>query len=127
VAFIFYLNSSTSVVSSWLQLAGGIWREAYSLDGNTEQESHLVIDMLTDLFRQRAARGTAFAFVADRYAELHRDFQWDDFVIGDALPPEWPMRIGLSGNPRKIDKIPTQIYDSERTDAYALFRKKATD
>ena len=127
VGFIFYLNSATSVVSCWDKLDKGIWREGYSLDGNSEQESRLVINMLADLFRQRASRGTAFAFVADEHAELHRDFHWDDFVIGDTVPPEWPMQIGLSRDSLQVDKIPTEIYNVERSDAYTLFQKKATD
>lgn len=125
VAFNFYLNPSTSVFCSFDKLSEAAWREGYSLDGKSEQESQVVIDTLADLFRDRAQRGAAFAFVADRHAELYQDFHWDDFILGDAAsPPEWPMILGLTKDFSKLSTIPRHMFDLEQTGQYLLFRRR---
>ncbi len=125
VPFNFYLNSSTNVFCSFDEISKATWREGYSLDGKNEKESHFVIDTLADLFRQRAERATAFAFVADMYAELHRDFHWDDFVLGNiSLPPEWPMLLGFSKSFEKAHAVPRRLYGVEDLPQCIMFRKK---
>jgi hypothetical protein len=124
VAFNFYLDPSTNVVCSCERLDEEAWREGYSLDGKDEEKSHFVVNMLADLFRQRAELGNAFSFVADNYAELYRDFHWDDFVVGPLkAPPEWPMILGFSKGFTKLRAIPQRQYEVEETDKYLLFKK----
>src|SRR6266704_5025146 len=125
VAFNFYLDSSTNVFCSFDRLDEATWREGYSLDGKNEEQCSLVIDTIVDLFRKRAQQNSAFAFIADRYAELHRHCHWDDFVLGNApSPPEWPLLLGFSRSFEKISAVPRQMYNAEEHSQYVLFGKK---
>lgn len=125
VSFNLYLAPSDNLYCSIEKLSNELCREGYSLDGKTELQSSSVIESLLHLFAMRAEDATAFALVADRYAELHRDFHWDDFVIGSAAaPPEWPIVLAFSRSFEKIGAVPRQTYSVEEFPQYILFRKK---
>jgi hypothetical protein len=126
VNFNLYLGASDNLFCAIEKLNEQVVHEAYSLDGKTEEQSARVINGLTDLFRKRAENGIAFGLVADQYAELHRDFHWDDFFVGDTdAPPEWPMLLGFSKDFGKVNKLPNDMYTRETADKYILFRRVA--
>ena len=89
VNFNFYLAASDNVFCSLNKIQPEVLRESFALDGKTEEQSLRVTQDLIQLFSRRAAKGSAFGFVADRYAELHQHFHWDDFFVGkECTPPE---------------------------------------
>jgi hypothetical protein len=124
VYFNFYLAPSDNLFCSIVTLKNEIVREGYSLDGKTEEQSFRVIKELTQLFVQRAKKHTVSCIVADRVAELHRDFHWDDFVVGDAvLPAEWPLLLGFSKTFAKKCMVPDSLYHREEGTDYVLLQK----
>lgn len=122
VPFNFYLDSSTNVFCSIDKLNRKIVRESYGLDGKTEPESWRVIESLISIFRKRTLDRVAFGFVADRNAELHRFFEWNDFFLRSVVPPEWPLVLGFSSNFANLDVIPCGLYRREENDNCVLFR-----
>ncbi len=123
VSFNLYFAPSDNVFCSIRKLNDETLREGYSLDGKTEEESQHIIENLTRLFCKRAENGAAFGFVVDKYAELHREFHWDDFFLWDTnSPPEWPMLIGCSVAFHKLSNIPAQLYIRETVGNCILFR-----
>jgi hypothetical protein len=114
-----YLDASTGLLCLIEKLGPDLVRESYSLDGKTERESLHVIRSVIQLFSYRAERGIAFAVVVDRHADLHRDFHWDDFVLGTSKPPEWPMFLGFSKNFRRLKDLP-QSYQTVDKGTYLL-------
>ena len=116
VPFLLWLSKDHDVFCSIHKLNAAVVRESYSLHAQTEQESMRVIRCAAQLFGKRAERGAAFAFVADRYAELRSDFHWDDFIVGTATkPPEWPMYLGFSKGFNKSRLIPTSFEALDKT------------
>ncbi|MBS1839944.1 MAG: hypothetical protein JSS69_07460 [Acidobacteria bacterium] len=109
-----YLDESTGIFCSIEKLGPDVIRESYSLDGKTEEESLDVIQSLIELFSYRAKHATAFAIVVDKFAELHRDFHWDDFVLGNTVPPEWPMFLGFSKNFHIPKNLPSSYALSDK-------------
>ena len=101
-------------------------REAFDLSAKNEEESFRIIRSLAQLFLKRAEKGLAFGFVADRYAELHQRFHWDDFFVGwKRKPPEWPIVWGCSEDFRKLAKVvPTDLYSREHGPNHSIFWKK---
>jgi hypothetical protein len=128
VYFNLYLAPSDNLFCSLERLNDEVLREGYSLDGKNEEQSLRVIENLIRLFSQRAAKHVAFGLVADRYAELHRDFHWDDFFVGsERKPPEWPLVMGFSSNFPKLKVIPDGLYGRTAPGANCvLFRKAAS-
>jgi hypothetical protein len=111
VNFNFYIAPSDNVFCSIEKIQADVVRESFALDGKTEEQSFRVIEDLIQLFCGRAAKGLAFGFVADRYAELHQHFHWDDFFVGKKrTPSEWPIVLGCSDNFSKLNVIPTDSY-----------------
>jgi len=111
VNFNFYFAPSDNVFCSVRTIQSDVVCESFALDGKSEEQSFRVIDDLIQLFSKRAAKGLAFGFVADRYAELHQHFHWDDFFIGKTpTPPEWPIVLGCSDNFSKLKVVPTDVY-----------------
>lgn len=102
-------------------------REAYNLSAKNEKESFRIIRSLAQLFLMRVEKGLAFGFVADRYAELHQRFHWDDFFVGwKRKPPEWPIVWGSSEDFRKLAKVvPTGLYSREHGPSHSIFWKKS--
>ena len=82
VRFNFYVASSDNIFCSIEKIKPTIVREAFDLSAKNEEESFRIIRSLAQLFLKRAEKGLAFGFVADRYAELHQRFHWDDFLLG---------------------------------------------
>lgn len=125
VSFNFYLAPSDNVFCSIEEVQADVVRESFALDGKTEEQSFRVIEDLIQLFSERVAKGLAFGFVADRYAELHQHFHWDDFFIGKKHTPlEWPIVLGCSDNFPKLKVIPTDLYTCTQTGPNCnLFRK----
>jgi hypothetical protein len=123
VRFNLYLAPSTNIFCSIETISNEILRESYALDGKTDEESQRVIKNVAALFSIRARRGNAFGFAVDKYAELHADFHWDDFFVGDAdVPPEWPLLLGCSKDFPKLNLIPDQLYIREEGQNFILFR-----
>lgn len=128
VNFNFYLAPSDNVFCSIQQVRPDVVRESFSLDGKTEEQSVRVVEDLVQLFCRRANKGLAFGFVADRYAELHQHFHWDDFFIGEkSTPPEWPLVLGCADVFAKQTVIPNELYGQTRVEPNCtLFRKVET-
>jgi hypothetical protein len=127
VAFNFYLAPSDNVFCSIEKIQSEVVRESFALDGKTEEQSLRVIEELIQLFTHRAAKGSAFGFVADRYAELHQHFHWDDFFGGTRTPPEWPIFLGCSDNFSNLKVIPNDLYTRTQAGPNCnLFRKVGT-
>jgi len=126
VSFNLYIAPSDHLFASIFKLSDEILREGYSLDGKAEEQSQRVIKNLTQLFSNRAENRVAFGFVADEYAELHRDFHWDDFFAGTTdSPPEWPSIIGCSTNFAKVGLIPESLYSRNVAHTHILFNRRA--
>ena len=125
VNFNFYLAASDNVFCSLNKIQPEVLRESFALDGKTEEQSLRVTQDLIQLFSRRAAKGSAFGFVADRYAELHQHFHWDDFFVGkECTPPEWPIVLGCSDNFSKLKVIPNDLYTRTQVGPNCnLFRK----
>lgn len=127
VNFNFYLAASDNVFCSLNRIEPGVVRESFSLDGKTEAQSFRVIEGLAELFSRRAAKGLSFGFVADRYAELHQHFHWDDFFVGnESKVPEWPVVLGCSDKFSKLSVIPNQNYNLTQRLNCNLFRRIET-
>jgi hypothetical protein len=125
VDFNFYLAPSDNVFCSIEKIQPEVVRESFGLDGKTEEQSLRLIEDLIQLFIRRAAKGSAFGFVADRYAELHQHFHWDDFFVGTKrTPPEWPIVLGCSDNSSKLKVIPIDLYTRTQVGTNcSLFRR----
>jgi hypothetical protein len=122
--FQLWLDASTDLYCSIAKIGREVVRESYSLDGKTDQECMRVIQSLIHLFARRAERRVPFALVVDRYAELHRDFHWDDFIVGTATtPPEWPMYLGFSKTFGKLKNVPPSYRSVDKGD-YVLFNSE---
>lgn len=125
VRFNLYFARSDHLFCLIQKLNAKVLREAYSLDGKTEQESQSLIGAVLRLFAKAAEKGKASALVVDRNAGLHREFHWDDFVVGDVeVPPEWPMVLAFSRNFKKTGAVPRQTYNIEEYPEYIILRKK---
>ena len=125
VNFNLYLGPSDNLLCSIEQIQPDVMREGFFFDGKTEEQSFRIIEDLIHLFSHGAEKGLAFGFVADRYAELHKDFHWDDFFIGNGTPPEWPIVIGCFDSFSKVSTIPNDIYARSRVAPNCnLFRRK---
>jgi hypothetical protein len=124
VNFNLYIAPSDNLFCSLEKLDNEVVREGYSLDGKTDEQSVRIANDLTELFCRRAANRTAFGFVIDKFAGLHRDFQWDDFFLGTATsPPEWPLVLGISPGFVKLRDIPDSLYSHETGENWVLFRR----
>ena len=122
--FNFYLRDDTSTTCTFSQPKKGTWQETYTLDGKNASESLAVIESLTKVFVNRALKGTAFAFVVDEYAEIHRDFHWDDFIFGERPDsPEWPLRLGFSRQFLAAISVPFEKYKREDGENYVILRR----
>ena len=115
VNFNFYLAASDNVYCSINKIQPEVVREGFALDGKTEEQSFRVIEDLIQLFSHRAAKGLAFGFVIDSYAELYQHFHWDDFFIEKNYEPlEWPSVLGCSDSFSKLNGIPDDLYTHTR-------------
>jgi hypothetical protein len=124
VVFNFYLAPSDNIFCSIETLKDEIIRESYSLDGKTEEQSFQIIEILTELFIERVKKQVASLLVADRFAELNKDFHWDDFAIGDEpRPPEWPLLLGFSNSCKMRFMVPDELYTHEEGTNYVLRRR----
>jgi len=111
VNFNFYLAASDNVFCSIDKIQAEVVREGFALDGKTEEQSFRIIQNLIQLFSRRVAKRLAFGFVADRYAELHQHFHWDDFFVEkNCKPPEWPIVLGCSDSFSKLNDVPEDLY-----------------
>ena len=126
VCFNFYIAPSDNIFCSIKKSKPKIVCEALDLSAKNEEESFRIIRSLAQLFSQRAEKGLAFGFVADRYAELHQRFHWDDFFLAwKRNPPEWPVVWGCSEDFRKLAKVaPTDLYSREQGPKHTIFWKK---
>jgi len=125
VAFNFYLAPSDNVFCSIRTVRSNVVRESFSLDGKTEEQSLHVIENLATLFCRRTEQRSAFGFVADRHAELHRDFHWDDFFIGEtSRPPEWPLVLGCADGFVKRTAVPSGSYSQTRLEPNCILFHK---
>lgn len=129
VHFNFYIAQSDNIVCSIGKTKPKIVGEAFDLTAKNEEESCRIIRSLAQLFSKRAEKGLAFGFVADRYAELHQRFHWDDFFVGwKRKPPEWPIVWGCSEDFRKLAKVvPTDFYSREQGPSHSILWKKTSD
>jgi len=126
VNFNFYIAPSDNVFCSIEKAEPKIVREAFDLSAKNEEESFRIIQSLARLFFKKAEERLAFGFVADRRAELHQRFHWDDFFIGSKRkPPEWPAVWGCSEEFRKLTKvIPAHLYSCQQGPNQRIFWKK---
>lgn len=125
VCFDFFIAPSDNIFCSIEKINAEVVRESFSLGAKSEEESFRIIENLIQLFSRRAANELAFGFVVDRWAELHRDFHWDDFFVGvERTPPEWPIVLGCSDNFSKFRVIPLDLYTrTQQAPNCNVFRK----
>lgn len=125
VAFQLWVDFQTDVFCAIEELEGGFVRESFGLDGKTIEESIQVVAALMQLFELNTKSASSFAFVVDESAGLHRDFHWDDFVVGGvSVPPEWPLVLGFSKGHPLQQLVQKGHYSVDETKDYVLFRKR---
>jgi len=96
-------------------------RENYDLSGNSEAESRKFIRTVVQDFEKSAEEQNVTALIVDRYAQVHLDFHWDDFILGNVTSrSEWPMFMGFSKSFSKLNYIPESYARVDRGE-YVLF------
>jgi len=126
LSFNVYLGPSDNIFCAFHKINADLVRESYSLDGKTEQQSIFVIKILADLFAIRAKNRLAIAFVADKYAELHPNFHWDDFILGATTPHEWPIAMAFSKSFKRLSNVPSG-YQARDSGTHILFTSDTVD
>src|ERR1700722_9531297 len=126
VFFNVYFGPSDNIFCAFHKINAGLLRESFNLDGKTESQSISIITILASLFATHAENGLALAFIADRYAELHRDFHWDDFVLGATTPPEWPLCMGFLKSFARLTDVPSSYHRVDKGN-FVMFDAGGTD
>jgi len=95
LSFQLWFSSDTDVDCSFRQIAPGVVRHGYPVDGLDAQESERLLRWAVDYFREAAAEGTAALLVVDPPG-VTADVDWDAVVRQTIpLPPVLPDILGL--------------------------------
>jgi hypothetical protein len=95
LSFQLWFSSDTDVSCGFRQIAPGVVRHGYSLDGLDARERERLMRWAVDYFKEAAAEGRAVLLVIDPPG-VSADVDWDAVVRGTIpLPPVMPAILGL--------------------------------
>jgi hypothetical protein len=95
LSFQLWFSSDVDVSCGFRQIAPGVVRHGYSVDGLDAQERERLMRWAVDYFKGGAAEGKAVLLVVDPLG-VTADVDWDAVVRGTvALPPVLPAILGL--------------------------------